>query len=66
LGIVDYSSETAPYLKAENEKCGNSINRIMDLLTSSELKAQLLKYNGYDSINEYRVALWQIQQMLPF
>jgi uracil-DNA glycosylase family 4 len=66
LGVVDYSSEVAPYLKADNEKCGNSINRIMDLLKSPELKGQLLKYNGYDSINEFRVAMWQEQQMLPF
>jgi uracil-DNA glycosylase family 4 len=66
FGIVDYDSEISPYLKAKDEKSGNSINNIMELLTIPEKKEKLLRYNGFDSINEYRLAEWQINQMLPF
>jgi DNA polymerase len=66
FGIVDYESDISLYLKAKDEKNGNSINNIMELLNIPEKKEKLLKYNGLDSIYEYRLALYQEQLMLPF
>lgn len=70
FGIVDYSSDVDPYLKCTSEKSGNSINRIFDLIALPGGKQKLLKYCGYDTINEFRLALLQQSLMklntLPF
>ncbi len=74
LGIVDYSSEVAPYLKATNEDAkkygANAINRIDELIVMPGGKELLQKYCALDSIYEYRVAQIQMAEvedrMLPF
>jgi DNA polymerase len=59
FGIVDYDSEVAPYLLAIDNTNANSINRIMDLVNSSQGKERLLKYCGLDAIYEYRLSKLQ-------
>jgi hypothetical protein len=66
FGIVDYDSEVAPYLKAKDEKDGNALNRITELLKIPGGREMLLKYNGWDSVCEFRACEWQMQQVLPF
>lgn len=69
FGIVDYASEIDPYLKV-SDGGGNSINKIFELLDKPGGQEKLLKYCGYDTINEYRLALKQIETIsnntLPF
>lgn len=69
LGVVEYNSEVASYLKAK-VKGGNEINRIYELLDKPNGMASLLTYCGYDSIYELRVALLQMEELdydwLPF
>ncbi len=69
LGVVEYNSEVAPYLKAKI-KGGNEINRINELLDKPNGVESLLTYCGYDSIYELRVALLQMEELeydyLPF
>ncbi len=67
LGIVDYASEISPYLQAVDPKNGNSLNRILELIANPDGRMKLGKYNALDSINEYRVAGIQRDQIiLPF
>lgn len=63
FGIVDYEAEIAPYLRGEDDKNGNAINNIDEVLKSPSLTRKLLEYCGMDSINEYRLALLQQELM---
>lgn len=69
FGIVDYDSEIAPYLHAE-DKDGNAFNTIDKLLAIPGGQEKLLTYCAYDSVYEYRLAMRQIKIMdysfLPF
>lgn len=66
FGIVDYASEIAPYLQATDNKNGNALNKITDLLKIPGGKEKLLRYCGLDSIYEYMLAEIQEVNMLPF
>ena len=70
FGIVDYSSEIDPYLKAVTEKDGNSMNRIFELLEQPGGQEKLLEYCALDGIYQYRLALLQQEiigyDFLPF
>lgn len=70
FGIVDYDSEVAPFLKSTEEKNGNSHNRILKLIQTPAGIKKLLTYCAYDSIYEYRMAMWQrkliLDNELPF
>jgi len=66
FGIVDYSSEIAPYLQAIDNKDGNALNRINELLAKPGGKEKLMKYCGLDSIYEFRLAMQQRSDLLPF
>lgn len=66
FGVVDYSSDVEPYLKAADNKNANALNRIIELISTEEGKGKLLTYNGYDAINTYRLAILQRNQLLPF
>lgn len=66
FGVVDYSSEITPYLQTVDNTNANSINRIMELVALPGGREKLLKYNGYDAINEYRLAMKQRFNSLPF
>ena len=68
FGIVDYSSEVDPYIHAGDSRNANSFNKIMELIAKPGGKEKLLKYNGYDAINEYRLAQKQqlVMENLPF
>lgn len=61
LGIVDYSSEIDQYLQAIDAKDGNSLNRVLELIRTKDGLMKLLKYNAYDTINQYRLALKQMK-----
>lgn len=72
FGIVDYSSEVDPYIKPPQTKedGANSFNKILDLVNRPGGMSKLLTYCGYDTINEYRLALLQkeriLEHCLPF
>lgn len=57
FGITDYNSHIQPFLMS-TESSANGINRIDQIPTSD-----LLEYNGYDSLLEYRLAKVQIKEM---
>jgi len=59
LGIIDYASEITPYITTKDKKNGNTINTILDLVALPGGKEKLMTYCGYDSINEYRIAMLQ-------
>lgn len=69
MGVVDYSSEITPYLRAV-DKNQNGFNRIRELLKTPGGEKKLLTYCGYDSIYENRLAELQQEIMnynpLPF
>ncbi len=56
LGLADYDSHIAPYLKS---KTANGVNRIRDLE-----EEDLLMYNGLDSLVEYIVMERQKEIMI--
>jgi len=64
FGIMDYDSEIAPYLKAVDEKNSNSLNRVLELVSTKEGKKKLLKYCALDSVFEYRLAEIQMEEIL--
>lgn len=74
FGVVDYSSEIAPYLRPthENEKRdgANAINRIDELLAQHDGEKKLLKYCALDSYYEFMLSEVQIKLLdydfLPF
>jgi uracil-DNA glycosylase family 4 len=72
LGIVDYDSDVSYFLKSEEARNSNSLNRIQDLVAKPDGMKKLLKYCGLDSIYEYRIAEMQMKKMdyvydaLPF
>ena len=67
FGIMDYSSEVDPYIKTKDEDSANAINRIEKLVALSGGKEKLMKYCGYDAINELRLANIQRELIiLPF
>lgn len=63
FGIVDYDSEINPYLRAEDDKDSNAINKVEELLSTEEGTRKLLKYCAWDSALQYRLAMWQRQYM---
>jgi len=64
FGVVDYASEVAPYLKADDNDNGNAINKIDELLKIPGGEEKLLIYCGYDSIYEFRLAMLQ-KSLIP-
>jgi len=66
FGIVDYSSDIAPYLESKDNKDGNGLNRVLELVSKSEGKKKLLKYCALDSVYEFRLAKKQYVDTLPF
>jgi hypothetical protein len=66
FGIVDYASDVAYYLQTDEPNNSNAINRINSLLQKQGGKKQLLQYCGLDSIFEYRLAMKQREDILPF
>ena len=65
FGIIDYSSEIEPYLKAVDDKNANSINRIEELIAKPGGKEKLMKYCAYDSIFEMRLSILQRKLIIP-
>jgi uracil-DNA glycosylase family 4 len=55
LGVVDYSSEISPYLRAKEERDANCINQIDTLLEKPGGARQLMKYCALDTIYERRL-----------
>ena len=63
FGVIDYSSEISPYLKATDSKNANAINRIMELVEQPGGKEKLLRYCALDTIFEFRLALLQMEEL---
>jgi len=63
FGVVDYDSEINPYLKAKDEKNGNSLNRVNELIESTNGRKKLLAYCGLDSLFEYKLAMKQMKEI---
>jgi len=63
FGIVDYDSEISGYLEAQDQKDGNSVNRIDELWASPEPRKKLMTYCGMDTIFTYKLALKQMKEM---
>lgn len=59
FGVIDYSSEIDSYFTSP--KGGNEKNKILDILYKPDGQQTLLRYCGYDTIYEYRLALLQKQ-----
>jgi len=70
FGIIDYSSEIEPWLKGMDDKDANSMNRLLEFVQNEDNMMKVLKYCAYDSIYEYRLAMWQQrvieENSLPF
>ncbi len=66
FGVVDYASEITPYLQAKEQNNGNAINRIYELLAKPDGMQQLLRYCALDAVYEYRLAMKQRENILPF
>jgi DNA polymerase I-like protein with 3'-5' exonuclease and polymerase domains len=70
FGVMDYSSEITPYFSSGDNKDGNSINKIEELISTPDGLHKLLTYNAMDSIFTYRLALRQMKiidyKFLPF
>ena len=63
FGVVDYDSEVSPYLQSVDYKNANSLNRVLELIEKPGGKELLMKYCAYDSINEYRLAMLQMERL---
>ena len=61
FGIIDYSSEINKYLQSVDEKNGNSVNRIDELISTESGLQKLLKYNALDTIYQYRLSNKQMK-----
>lgn len=66
FGIVDYASALDFYLKPKTIEGANDKNKIFELLQTPDGKKKLLKYCGLDAIYEYRLAMKQLENFLPF
>lgn len=66
FGVVDYASEVSSYLEASDNKNGNALNKIEELLKKPGGKEKLLRYCALDSIYEYKLANEQYSKILPF
>ena len=71
FGISNYSSDIAPWLRAKtNNKSGNAINQVQDLLYKPGGQKKLLKYCALDSHYQYLLATMQMELVnydpLPF
>ena len=65
FGVVDYASEVTPYLetKGKDSKNANSFNQIKELLKKPGGQKELMGYCALDTINQYRLAVLQIDQI---
>jgi len=63
FGVPDYDSDVGPYLRAVDEKDGNSVNRLEELLRTPHGRQRALTYCGMDGLFNYRLALMQMEQM---
>jgi uracil-DNA glycosylase family 4 len=61
FGLLDYNSHIEPFLHSIDSKNANSFNRIDEIPTKD-----LLIYNGYDSMFEYRLGLAQKMKIKRF
>jgi len=63
FGVADYASEVTGFFKSA-VKSANGINRIQELVSTASGRDDLLKYCGYDSIYEYRLAVLQMEKII--
>lgn len=63
FGIIDYDSEISSYLESIDKKNANSVNKIDELMKTSEGKRKLMTYCGLDSIFERWLAQRQMKKL---
>jgi uracil-DNA glycosylase len=63
FGVSDYSSHLDKYLRAVDEKNGNSVNRIEELIKTEQGYSDVLIYCGLDTLYTRRLALIQMEQL---
>lgn len=63
FGVIDYDSEMENWLKIKDNKNGNSMNRILELIKSEESRQRLLIYCGMDALFTYKLAMRQARQI---
>jgi len=59
FGVIDYDSDIESYLKGVDSKNANSLNRIQELISTSNGAQKLMEYCGLDSLYEFRLAMKQ-------
>ena len=62
FGVFDYSSEVDKWLKAEDEKNANSMNRVLEFVSTESGRQELMTYCAKDSIYQYRLAKLQMEK----
>ena len=62
FGVVDYDSEIEKYLHGD-PKNANSVNKIMELVSTEEGLRKVMTYCGLDALFEYKLAIKQMEQM---
>jgi DNA polymerase len=65
FGVVDYSSDVEPYLHSTDDTNANALNKIMELIKSTQGKERLLKYCALDAVYEYRLSKLQREIIIP-
>lgn len=63
FGQVGYDSDVSAYLKSDDKKNANSVNRIEELCKTEQGRRKLMIYCGIDSLLERRLALVQMQEL---
>lgn len=56
FGVAGYDEEVEPYLKGEDKKNSNSINKLLSIPIGSDLWKKVLIYCGEDSLFTYKLA----------
>lgn len=62
FGVMNYEETVTPFLTGNKKKGSNTINRIFDLIKTTQGKTDLLTYCGLDSLYTYRLAELQMEQ----
>ena len=56
FGVAGYDAEVEPYLKGEDKKNSNSMNKLLSIPIGSDLWKKVLIYCGEDSLFTYKLA----------
>lgn len=63
FGLIDYDSEVEDFLKGQDPKNSNSVNKVDQLLATISGREKLMTYCGMDSLLTYKLALKQMKEI---